>query len=104
MHFPLLSSALAELFGSAFFFSAVLSGVGPWAIAISLLAVCFIFASSSFTHFNSSISAMMYLKGDINLTELIVFVIAQLIGAVLALLWWQYTKGGKNIMSKFWKS
>jgi glycerol uptake facilitator-like aquaporin len=45
------------------------------------------------------------MKGDINLTELIVFIIAQLIGGVLALLWWQYTsKGGKNMMMKFWKS
>lgn len=105
MHFPLLTSALAELIGSFFFLSAVMSGVGPWAISISLLAVCFIFASSSFTHFNATISTIMFMKGDINVTELIVFIIAQLIGGVFALLWWQYTsKGGKNMMSKLWKS
>ena len=89
--------AIAEVFGTALFFSVILAyGVSPLAIAIGLLAAIYAFGKVSGGNFNPAVSFLMYVKGDMDLTKFLVYVVAQLIGAMLALLWWKYTIGSKK--------
>ena len=89
--------AIAEALGTAIFFSCILSyGVSPIAIAIGLLAAIYAFGRVSGGNFNPGVSFLMYVKGDMDLTKFLVYVVAQLIGAMLALLFWKYTLGSKK--------
>ena len=58
--------------------------IGPHAVAITLLAVLYFGASTSGAHFNPAVSAAMYFEHQIDLETLIYFVSAQLVGAFLA--------------------
>jgi len=89
-------SLIAECLGTIFFFSCVLSYGEPIPIVIGLLASIYAFGKISGGHFNPAISFLMYIKGDININKFILYVIAQLIGAVIALLWWSNTNNFKK--------
>ena len=93
----LQKALLAECIGTMIFFSCILATGEPIPIVIGLLAVIYIFAKISGGHFNPALSFMMLLKGDISASTCIAYIIAQLLGASLALLWWKnmrqfYTK------------
>jgi aquaporin Z len=92
----MLASLISECLGTAIFFSCILSYGEPIPIVIGLLAAIYAFGKISGGHFNSALSFMMYLKGDINSTKFIAYVIAQLFGAVIALTWWRNTLGNKK--------
>jgi glycerol uptake facilitator-like aquaporin len=91
MRFPLLGAALAEMAGTTIFFSTILIQGTPIGVIVGLLCAIYIFAKSSFTHFNSALSVVMYLKGDIKFTEMMVYILAQIIGGIIALLFWRST-------------
>lgn len=88
----LLWQALAEFIGTALFFIVILTyGRNPIAVAIGLLAAIYAFGRMSGGHFNSAVSVMLYMKGDISAAMLGMYITAQLLGAVAALAWWRYT-------------
>jgi len=87
----MLPALLAEIIGTFVFLSAILAWGEPIPIVVGLLAAIYAFGKVSGGHFNSAISFMMYLKGDINATKFVAYVIAQLLGATIALLWWKNT-------------
>lgn len=93
----MIAEVIAEAAGTAVFLSVLLMyGVSPIAISIGLLAAIYAFGKVSGGHFNPAISFLMYVKGDIDFAKSVIYVIAQLIGALLALLWWKYTMGSKK--------
>jgi glycerol uptake facilitator-like aquaporin len=97
IHFIMIWEACAEAFGTAIFFSVILAyGVSPLAVAVGLLAAIYAFGRISGGNFNPGVSFLLYLKGDMELSKFLVYVVAQLIGAALALLWWKYTLGLKK--------
>lgn len=81
---------LAELLGTFFFFSIILNTIdnayGPIAIAIGLLATIYLCGNVSGGHFNPGISIMMFFKGNMSFIAMIIFIAAQIIGALLAVL------------------
>ena len=84
--------AAAEVLGTALFFTVILSyGESPVAIAVGLLAAIYAFSKVSGGHFNSALSFLMLVKGDINATQFGMYVVAQIIGAMLAYYWWKHT-------------
>jgi glycerol uptake facilitator-like aquaporin len=89
----MLSALLSECIGTFIFFSCILTWGQPIPIAVGLLAAIYIFGKISGGHFNPAVSFMMFLKGDINMSTFIAYVAAQLIGAILTLLWWRNTLG-----------
>ena len=91
--FPAL---IAECLGTALFFSCILSYGDPIPIAVGLLAATYAFGKVSGGHFNSAVSFMMYLKGNINGQTFFMYVIAQLVGAILALMWWRSLQKGNS--------
>lgn len=92
----MISSLISECLGTALFFSCILAYGEPIPIVVGLLAAIYAFGKISGGHFNSAVSFMMFLKGDINFQKFIFYVIAQLIGAIIALSWWKHTLMGKK--------
>ena len=78
-------SYLVEFIGTFIFLSIVLKVGEPIPIAVGLLAVIYFGGAISGGHFNPAVSVMMYLKEAITLTDLPIYVIAQVIGGVAAL-------------------
>lgn len=85
----MIAALIAECFGTALFFSCILAYGEPIPIVIGLLAAIYAFGKVSGGHFNSAVSFMMYLKGDITLMKCISYIVAQLVGAIIALTWWK---------------
>ena len=88
----MIHALLAECVGTFVFFTCILNASEPIPIAIGLLAAIYMFGKISGGHFNSTVSFMMLLKGDIDFPKFIAYVLAQSIGAVLALATWNYLK------------
>lgn len=82
---------VAEFIGTLFFLSIILnvvndSSVGVIAIAVGLLAAIYMVGGVSGGHFNPAVSIMMFMKGSLPADMTILYVIAQIIGALSALL------------------
>ena len=82
---------LVEFLGSLFFFSIILHVVGDpsinvIAIPIGLLAAIYFGGAISGGHFNPAVSLMMLLKEKINAMTFVLYVIAQVLGAITAIL------------------
>ena len=78
-------SYLVEFIGTFIFLSIILKVGEPIPIGVGLLAVIYFGGAISGGHFNPAVSVMMYLKEAITLTDLPIYVIAQVIGGVAAL-------------------
>lgn len=92
----LIQSLVAECFGTVIFFSCILAWGEPIPIVIGLLAAIYAFGKVADCHFNSAVSFMMLLKGDLSFPKFLAYVVAQCIGATIALIWWRSTLGAKN--------
>jgi aquaporin Z len=82
---------IAELLGSFFFFSVILTVVADpsiniMAIPIALLGAIYFGGKISGGHFNPAVTIMMLLKGKIELMLSFVYIIAQILGAIFAVL------------------
>ena len=80
---------IVEILGTFIFFSIILSAVadssyGPIAIAVGLLAAIYFGGKISGGHYNPAVSFMMLIKGNIDTITAISYIIAQIIGALLA--------------------
>jgi glycerol uptake facilitator-like aquaporin len=90
----MLNAILSEIIGVFVFFSAILAYGEPIPIAIGLLAAIYAFGKISGGNYNPAVSFMLWLKGDLSFNTFITYVLAQLVGATLALIWY------KNFVSK----
>lgn len=86
-----LKAVVAEFIGTLFFLSIILNVVndgtiGVIAIAVGLLAAIYLAGGVSGGHFNPAVSIMMFLKGNLPIELTILYIIAQVIGAISALL------------------
>lgn len=96
----MFSVLFAECAGTSLLMTCILMTSNPIAIAIGLVAAIYAFGKVSNGHFNPAVSLMMFLKGDINMYTFITYIAAQLVGAILALLWWRSTIGNKKKYNK----
>ena len=88
----MLSQLLAELIGTFIFFGVILQVGQPIPIGIALIAVIYLIGPISGGHVNPGVSLLMYGKGDIDLTTLLTYIPAQLLGAFLAYMWYKNIK------------
>lgn len=86
-----LVKVVVEILGTFFFLSVILqtltdTSIGPIAVAVTLLGAIYFGASTSGAHFNPAVSFSMFMRGvkDFDLNVLITYVLAQLVGAALA--------------------
>lgn len=88
----MLLALLAECIGTTLLLTSILILGKPILIASVLLLIIYAFNKISGSHLNPAVSLMMLLKGNINLHTFIAYVIAQLIGATLAIILYKKIK------------
>jgi aquaporin Z len=85
----MINNLIAETLGTFIFFTCILVYGEPIPVAIGLLAAIYAFGKVSGGHFNSTVSFMKFVNGDIDLQTFILYVVAQMIGALVALVIWK---------------
>lgn len=88
-----LSAILAELVGTFFFLGVILATGEAIPIGIALAAGIFLTAHISGGHLNPAVSTMMFAKGAIDAPTLFGYIVAQVLGGLLALFF--FTHAGK---------
>jgi len=87
----LVTKAFVEMFGTFIFLSVVLRRPEPIPIAVALAAVIYMGGAISGGHYNPAITFMNFIgNGDVG--QLSMYVVAQILGAVLAFYFFQSTK------------
>jgi glycerol uptake facilitator-like aquaporin len=92
---------IVELFseglGTFFFLGVILaSGGNVVTIAVGLAAAVYLVSKFSSAHLNSTVTLMLLAKGDISFTKALAYIVVQVIGGLLALLWYTTTVGLVN--------
>jgi aquaporin Z len=76
---------LAEFIGSVFFVYVILATGNPLAIGAALAIAILLASSISGGHFNPAVSIVMASAGKISTTDLMPYIIAQILGGLVAL-------------------
>jgi glycerol uptake facilitator-like aquaporin len=85
---------IGEALGTFFFLSVILaSGGNALIIAVGLAAAIYLVSKVSSAHLNSTVTIMSFAKGDISMTKCISYILAQVIGGLVALVWYQSSLG-----------
>lgn len=92
----MLSAVLGEFIGTFVFLLVILVVGQPIPIVVGLLAAILAFGNLSGGHFNPAVSTMMLAKGDINVAQYVMYVCAQVLGGLAALIWWSMTSKGRK--------
>lgn len=77
---------LASILIASAYFPAVFV---PIIAVVSLLAMIYFGMHTSGGHFNPAISTMMLVKGDLTVERYVGYIVAQILGGLVALLWFQ---------------
>ena len=85
-----LSVFFAEFLGTFIFVLSILTTTNPFFIAASFLAAITLISKISGGHINPVVSLAMYMNGSINMNQLMVYIPAQIVGAVLAYFVFKY--------------
>lgn len=86
---------LTEFVGTFVFLSVILTTGQAFPIGLALAVAIYFGGSISGGHFNPAVSTMMLVKGAINVETWIGYVIAQILGGLVALLWFKSTQAKK---------
>lgn len=93
-------AVVAEILGSFFFISVILATAGtehgPLAIGLALSVAIWAFSKVSAGSFNPAVSVALFLRGVLDAPTTAAYVIAEVIGAILAFIWWKNTIGTKK--------
>ncbi len=90
-----ITKYIVEFIGTFIFLSVILLSGHPLAIALALLLVIYLGGSISGGHYNPAVSIMMYLKKSLTATDLPFYIIAQVLGGIVALKFYKYRKSLK---------
>lgn len=95
MYITKMWSFLTEFVGTFVFLSVILTTGQAFPIGLALAVAIYFGGSVSGGHFNPAVSTMMLVKGAINMETWIGYVIAQVLGGLVALLWFKSATGKK---------
>lgn len=76
---------LVEFIGTFIFLSVILTSGEAIPIGIALITAILFGGKISGGNFNPAVSIMMHLKGTLNMTDLVGYIVAQVLGGVAAL-------------------
>jgi len=88
-----LLAILTEFIGTFVFLTVILTTGQAIPIALALAVAIYFGGATSGGHFNPAVSTMMLAKGAISMETWISYVIAQVLGGLVALLWYKSTAG-----------
>uniref|UniRef100_A0A6C0CNW1 Major intrinsic protein n=1 Tax=viral metagenome TaxID=1070528 RepID=A0A6C0CNW1_9ZZZZ len=83
--YNIMQKYLAEFLGTLFFVYVILATGNPLASAAALALAMFMTVRISGGHINPAVSMVMAAKGRISTTDLIPYIIAQILGGLVAL-------------------
>jgi glycerol uptake facilitator-like aquaporin len=83
---------LYEFIGSLVFFSVILNIGEPIPIGIALIAMIYFAGKISGGHFNPAVSFMMYIQNKMTDADFVFHLVAQLVGAYLAVYLYRNSK------------
>lgn len=86
----MIGTYIAETVGSFIFFAVILTKGEPVMIAVGLLVGILVATIASQGHLNPAVTAMAYMEGKISGDESIGYIGAQIIGAILAVQWYNF--------------
>ncbi len=90
----MLAELFAEGLGTFFFLGVILaSGGNVVTIAVGLAAAIYLVSKFSGANLNPAVSIMLFAKGDMTGNKCITYILAQIIGGLVALVWHQSTLG-----------
>jgi glycerol uptake facilitator-like aquaporin len=97
----MLPIILAEALGSFFFVSVILATAGvevmaPLVIGLALAISIYFTSKASMGSMNPIVTVALALTGKLDIPTSAVYIIAELIGAVLAVMWWKFVHGTKK--------
>lgn len=85
-----ISKYLVEFIGTFIFLSVILTSGEALPIGLSLAAVIYFGGKVSGGNYNPAVSTMMFLKNNLNTTDYLSYVLAQLLGGICAYLFNEY--------------
>jgi aquaporin Z len=89
---------LVEFLGSFFFIGAVVATSQPIPAAVALLAAIYFGGKFSGGHFNPAVSTAFLARGTITARTWLGYVVAQILGGLLAYLWISYAERTERIV------
>lgn len=90
----MFAELFAEGLGTFFFLGVILaSGGNVLTIAVGLAAAIYLVSKFSGANLNPAVSLMLFAKGDLTGSKCITYILAQIIGGLVALVWHQSTLG-----------
>jgi glycerol uptake facilitator-like aquaporin len=90
----MLAELFAEGLGTFFFLGVILaSGGNVVTIAVGLAAAIYLVSKFSGANLNPAVSIMLFAKGDLTGNKCITYILAQIVGGLVALVWHQSTLG-----------
>jgi len=90
----MFAELFAEGLGTFFFLGVILaSGGNALTIAVGLAAAIYLVSKFSGANLNPAVSVMLFAKGDLTGSKCITYILAQIIGGLVALVWHQSTLG-----------
>ncbi len=87
---------IVEFLGTFFFLSVIIVTGQAVPIGLALLTAIYFGGHISGGHFNPAVSTMMFAKGAIRLDQYIGYVVAQVLGGLVALMFYNATKTVKK--------
>lgn len=95
MFTDVVSEVLATFFFTATIFAVAKEALAPLLIGLAL-AASILFASKFGKAFvNPAVALGFWARGDIKLQAAIIYVVAEVLGALLAVVWWKFANGQK---------
>lgn len=90
----IIGNFIGELIGTFFFISVILLTAsqvyGAFSIGLSLTIGILFVSKLSLGALNPAVAIALWAKGSIKATTAIIYVFAEIIGGLLAVLWWNY--------------
>jgi aquaporin Z len=87
-----MDKAFVELIGTFIFLSVILSQGQALPIGLALAAVIYFGGSISGGNFNPAVSIMQYMDGQLTAMMTIIYILAQVLGGIMALYFYKATK------------
>ena len=86
---------IVEFVGTFIFLSVIIITGNPLAVGLTLAAMVWFGVKVSGGHFNPAVNLLMLLDKKMNMTEFVGQTIAQLLGAILAFMYYKHIKNKK---------
>lgn len=97
----MLPIILAEAFGTFFFVGVILATAGvetlaPLLIGLALTSAIFFTSKASGGNLNPAVTIALLARGNMDVPTAAVYILSQMVGALMAVMWWKFATGGKK--------